>query len=95
MVFRGTHLILTKLARYSQRTNRLEDVRNIVEFVGISIPNLSSVQGLSWQRTYYTSRGYAWYAPLFSSPPGCALTQIARRIGVNYGGSSGYGRKYM
>lgn len=33
-------------------------------------------QGLSWQRTFYTSRGFAW-------------------VGVNYGGSSGYGRKYM
>ena len=32
-------------------------------------PTSAVLQGLSWQRTYYTSRGYAWYAsPLLFSP---------------------------
>ena len=60
-------------------------------------PTSVVLQGLSWSRTWYTSRGYAWCVtpvPIDTSLSGAYPFHIDR-IAVNYGGSSGYGRKYM
>jgi dipeptidyl aminopeptidase/acylaminoacyl peptidase len=58
-------------------------------------PTGRSLPGLRWEVQYWTSRGWAWsvYGLIFP----CSIHQFSivyPRVEVDYGGSSGYGRKY-
>ncbi|KAG6850396.1 hypothetical protein H0H93_013951 [Arthromyces matolae] len=57
-------------------------------------PTGITLQGLHWKTQYFTSRGWAWCDFTLFFAASC-ITNLATRLDVNYGGSSGYGRSYI